>query len=147
MQPKLPCSLCLSAFREKALVAYHAWYQGEMRVCYKQRMCLRCWRRNYAELVQHSIDTMDNETPEPEACFKCGERLGADAENLYGTWYRGQQRKDVIATLCPGCATDYRQQMMQGADRQEDRATAGVGAGGAPRPNPRLSEGGSDLPW
>ena len=147
MFQKQPCMICRRAFREKALVAYHAWYNGENRVAYKQRMCLECWRKNYATLLQHSLDQLDSESQFPETCYSCGGDLTVDGENTWSTWYRGRNRKDTVVATCAHCGANLRTVMMNGADRQPDRELSGVGAGGAPLPNPPGFGRVDDLPW
>jgi hypothetical protein len=146
MQPKQPCSLCRLGFREKALVAYHAWFNGENRLAYKQRMCIRCWREHFSKLVVASTDQNDYSGVEPVDCAACGHVLGNDAETTWTTWFRGQQRKDIYIVHCPQCAIQVRMTMMVGADRQPERPLAGVREGGAPLPNPQ-GFGSGDLPW
>lgn len=146
MQQKLPCSLCRKAFYEKAIVAFHRWFLGEERLCYKQRMCMKCWRQHYQLMIAASTNQDDYEAPEPVDCHGCGNVLGEDATDTFTTWYRGQQRRDTLVKECPHCAAGLRTIMMTGSDRQEERPLAGVGTGGAPLPNPPAF-GRDDLPW
>lgn len=139
--------MCHRAFREKALTAYHAWFNGENRTCYKQRMCLACFNKQHAASIKRSIDLDNVDAVEPDTCPFCGEGVIGDDSKTWSTWYRGNNRRDVLIVACDSCATDLRALMMAGAERQPDRPVAGVGAGGAPLPNPPGFGASDDLPW
>ena len=147
MQQKSLCCFDGQRILGKTITAYHAWWIGEDRVSYKQKMCFKHAQSEFGDLMLMAVDAESEHEEMPTQCPSCGAQFADDGDWTWTTWYRGQNRKDTILVLCQHCAGNRRQIMLQRAERQPDRQVAGVGAGGAPLPNPPGFGSKEDLPW
>lgn len=144
---RTPCDLCNENYPGPAVTGYHRWYDGAFRKGFKQRMCFKCSKLHFGNLMTFAVDTEDPEAVWPQFC-SCGEPTeNGNAEQTWTTWYRGQTKKSMSLIQCQHCSGNTRTLMMHGSESLEDRPAPEVLAGGAPLQNPQVTGGKDALPW
>lgn len=139
--------MCGERFLGPAVVGFHRWYAGSLRRGYKQKLCPKCAKTHFGSSQPYAVDTEQEEPQYPNTCYACQAELDGQAAETWTTWFKGKTKRNVVLITCEHCAGNVRTVMMLNAEVLEDRQPSGVGAGGAPLPNPPGFGKRDALPW
>lgn len=123
-----PCSVCGERAVGKLSSATWAWWRADnVRVAWRQRLCVACFAAGVAPL--------EHETrAEPLNCPLCHTAPGDDMDPCYLTVYVpgiGPIRLEMAT--CGACAVEVRQRAQQGAVKLDDRQVESGGQGPGPQ--------------
>lgn len=118
----VPCDYCGSRAKGKNSWLAWAWNRADnVRVCYKQRLCVDCFMANALNLIASASDGQ-------YACPVCHSDPGQQLDPIWLTYIvPGSAQEQGEFATCGPCAVEVRLRAQQGSTMLEDR-TLEVGA-------------------
>lgn len=128
-----PCSSCGQRSPGKYSSATWAWWRADnVRVAYRQRLCVQCFVQNAAGLEGACRD-------EPLNCPACHTAPGDDMDPCYLTVFiPGVGPVRLEMATCGPCAVEIRNRAMVGAQKLDDRPVQSGGQDPGPQTDPAL---------
>ncbi len=130
----IPCDACKRVNVGKLSNATWAWWRADnVRVAWRQRLCVECYLMNVAGLEQATHEN-------PMSCPLCHALPGEQLDPCYLTIYvpaYGPLRLEMAT--CAPCAVEIRNRAQVGAKLLDDRRASSGGQDSGPQIDPELA--------
>lgn len=144
---QVPCCFCERRYVGKPVTAYNSWQENGRRITWIQKACPACSVHGWDMLFANKVAVYDGYENLPLDCPACKNPLDHSQHMFFVTFFRGDDRKDVMASLCPNCAVELRNMLTKNAILHPKSQAELDGASSAPVADNRQAADSGGLPW